>query len=141
MNRPADQIFYQRHRQQKSGAANPLQIVENGQLWAVEDWDNDGDLDLLVERLVGDGQGYAFIYLEQLSDGSFREPRENPFHGLSSIESRCLVNSGLVSFRCFPLLRLLFLFFNLLFYPTCPSNRWSYRPEDTSGSPEITSPI
>ncbi|CAK9043669.1 unnamed protein product [Durusdinium trenchii] len=74
--------------EERQGAANPLQIVENGQLWAVEDWDNDGDLDLLVERLVGDGQGYAFIYLEQLSDGSFREPRENPFHGLSSIESR-----------------------------------------------------
>ena len=53
----------------------------------VEDFDNDGDLDLVVERSVSGGGGF-FHYIEQLSDGSFQELNENPFRGMSSVSNR-----------------------------------------------------
>ena len=65
---------------------NPLQILEEkNRLWAVEDWDNDGDLDLLV-RVTGEDDEALFL-IQQLSDGTFREQAENPFRGFFSLRS------------------------------------------------------
>jgi len=70
--------------EERTGVKNPLHILESHHLWAVEDWDGDGDSDLLVAR--SDDAGLFLI--EQLSDGSFREQVENPFRGLFSMQNR-----------------------------------------------------
>lgn len=77
--------------EERTGSKNPLQIVvnhyqlwEENQLWAVEDWDNDGDLDLLIARRFNfDANKRHLTLIEQLSDGTFREPVENPFRGIN----------------------------------------------------------
>lgn len=78
--------------EERTGAKNPLQIVAVGkqisfqkenELWAVEDWDNDGDVDLLITRRINFDQYTRHLFLiEQLSDGTFREAVENPFSGI-----------------------------------------------------------
>ena len=70
--------------EERTGVKNPLHILESHHLWAVEDWDGDGDSDLLVARSDDDG----LFLIEQLSDGSFREQVENPFRGLFSMQNR-----------------------------------------------------
>jgi len=75
--------------EERTGSKNPLQIVVNHNqlILAVEDWDNDGDLDLLIARPFNYFDNEAIykrhlILIEQLSDGTFREPVENPFRGI-----------------------------------------------------------
>lgn len=70
--------------EERTGVKNPLHILESHHLGAVEDWDGDGDSDLLVARSDDDG----LFLIEQLSDGSFREPVENPFSGFFSMQNR-----------------------------------------------------